>query len=75
MTQSANNVEQKKEGDLQVLRLFSHPPFFVSIAVMLPSCVREIHLEPESSFQAPVRHIPRPGGIKLGSPAPKFAAN
>lgn len=49
--------------------------FFVSIAVMLSSCVREIHLEPESSFQAPVRHIQRPGGIKLGSPAPKFTAN
>ena len=49
--------------------------FFVSIAVMLSSCVREIHLEPESSFQAHVRHIPRPGGIKLGSPVPKFAAN
>ena len=51
------------------------PWLFVCIAVMLSSCVREIHLEPESSFQAPVRHIPRPGGIKLGSPAPKFAAN
>ena len=33
--------------------------------------LREIHLEPESPFQAPTRHIAVPGGTKLCSPAPK----
>lgn len=37
--------------------------------------LREIHLEPESPFQAPAGHIPGPGGIKLGPPAPKFRPN
>ena len=36
---------------------------------------REIHLEPESPFQAPQRHCQVPGGTKLCSPAPKSRAN
>ena len=39
------------------------------------SCLREIHLAPESPFQAPPRHIPGPGGTKLCSPAPILRAN
>ena len=39
------------------------------------SCLREIHLAPETPFQAPPRHIPGPGGTKLCSPAPILRAN
>ena len=38
------------------------------------SCLREIHLAPESPFQALPRHIPGPGGTKLCSPAPILRA-
>ena len=39
------------------------------------SCLREIHLAPETPFQAPPRHIPGPGGTKLCSRAPILRAN
>ena len=50
-------------------------PFRCSLHSTQVSCVREIYLEPESPFQAPAVHIPGPGGIKLGSPAPKSRPN
>lgn len=46
------------------LSLSLQPPFDTGLRL------REIYLEPESPFQAPAGHIPGPGGIKLGSPAP-----
>ena len=37
--------------------------------------LHEIHLEPQSSLQVPVGHIPVPGGIKLCSPGTFLVAN
>ncbi len=51
------------------LSLSLQPPFDTGLRL------REIYLEPESPFQAPAGHIPGPGGIKLGSPAPKSRPN
>ena len=51
------------------LSLSLQPPFDTGLRL------REIYLEPESPFQAPAGHIPGPGGIKLGSLAPKSRPN